>query len=179
MHRQQDASHRTFLSFALLGLCCSAAIYSSSLLAATATDNLSVTATVVNNCTISTAAVAFGNYDPIVANAATALDNTGTVTVTCTNGASTTVTLGQGANADVGSTDAIPLRRMTDTTNFLAYFLYSDAARTVVWGNTALTGVAHTGTGAATALTVYGRVTAGQNVPAGSYSDTVVATITF
>jgi spore coat protein U-like protein len=41
------------------------------------------------------------------------------------------------------------------------------------------TGVAHTGTGSATAITVYGQMAAGQNVPAGSYADTVVATVSF
>lgn len=148
--------------------------------AATATDNLSVTASVAANCSISTAAVAFGAYDPIVTNASAALDGTGTVSVTCTDGASTTITLAQGANADVGSTDDAPVRRMNDGgTNYLAYLLYSDAGRTTVWGNTAPTGLAHTGSGLVTNLTVYGRTTGGQNVPAGSYSDTVIATITF
>lgn len=147
--------------------------------AGTATGNLSVTASVAANCTISTAAVGFGAYDPIVTNATANLDGTGTVTVTCTNGSATTVTLGQGANAAVGSTDAAPTRRMVSGVNFLSYALYSDTGRTTVWGNTAGTGKAHTGTGTATALTVYGRVTSGQNVPTGSYSDTVVATVTF
>ena len=36
-----------------------------------------------------------------------------------------------------------------------------------------------TGTGAAQILSVYGRIGAGQNVPAASYSDTVVVTVTF
>lgn len=147
--------------------------------AATATSNLSVTATVSNNCTITTSAVAFGAYDPVSANASTALDGSGTVTVTCTSGASTTITLGQGANAATGSTDAAPLRRMAAGTNFLSYSLFQESARTTTWGNTAGTGKAHTGTGASAAISVFGRVTAGQNVPAGSYADTVVATITF
>lgn len=148
--------------------------------ALTQTSNLSVTASVSANCAISTAPVAFGAYDPTVVNASADLDGTGTVNVTCTSGASTTVTLGQGANADTGSTDAVPLRRMNDgATNYLAYFLYSEATRTTVWGNTAGTGLAHTGTGSQVGLTVYGRVTGGQNVPTGSYSDTVVATVTF
>jgi spore coat protein U-like protein len=140
---------------------------------------LSATSTVVNNCTISTSALASGNYDPVSANASTALDGTGTVTVTCTKDATTKITLGQGSNANTGSTDAAPLRRMTDGTNFLSYSLYSDSGRTTVWGNTPATGVDHTGTGTATNITVYGRVSAGQNVPAGSYSDTVLATVTF
>ena len=143
------------------------------------TANLSVTATVSANCTIATGAVAFGTYDPISTHALANLDGTGSVSVTCTSGAATTVTLGQGANAGGGSTDAAPVRRMNAGSNYLSSSLFSDAGRSTVWGNTAGTGVAHTGTGATTAITVYGRVGSGQNVPAGSYSDTVVATVTF
>src|SRR5690242_10156726 len=148
--------------------------------AATATSNLSVTASVSANCSISTAPVAFGAYDPVSTNASTPLNGTGTVNVTCTSGASTTITLGQGSNANTGSTDAAPARRLSDGgTNFLTYSLFQDAGRTTVWGNTGGTGVANTGTGTQTAVTVYGSVAAGQNVPAGNYSDTVVATVTF
>jgi spore coat protein U-like protein len=148
--------------------------------AATQTSNLSVTASVAANCSISTAAVAFGAYDPVGANASANLDATGTVTVTCTSGASTGITLGQGANADTGSTDDVPLRRLTDgSSNFLDYGLFTDASRSTVWGNTAATDVAHTGTGSSTNLTVYGRIPSGQSVPTGSYTDTVVATVTF
>ena len=148
--------------------------------AGTATSNLSVTATVSANCSITTAPVAFGAYDPVTANATTPLTSTGTVTVTCTSGASGTITLGQGSNPGGGSTDAAPARRLKDAgTDVLSYALYQDTGRTTVWGNTAGTGVASTGTGSAASLTVYGSVAAGQNVPAGSYSDTVVATVTF
>lgn len=147
--------------------------------AATATSNLAVSASVSNNCLIdASGGLAFGAYDPVSANAASDLDSSGTIAVTCTNGASTSITLGQGANAAVGSTDAAPLRQMNDgSTNNLSYNLYSDAGYTTVWDNS--TGVSYTGTGAADSVTVYGRVGAGQNVPAGSYSDTVVATVTF
>ena len=49
------------------------------------------------------------------------------------------------------------------------------------WGGKSAddTGKANTGTGANQDIDVFGRVTAGQNVPTGSYADTVVATITF
>lgn len=148
--------------------------------AATDTDNLSVTATVTANCTISTSPVAFGSYDPISSHAATPLDASGSLSVTCTSGSSAEVTLGQGANADAGSSDDAPLRRMSDDgTNFLSYALYSDAGLTTVWGNTASSDVELTGTGSAQALTVYGQVASGQSVPAASYSDTIVATVTF
>ena len=149
--------------------------------AATSTANLAVSATVTANCSISaTSALAFGAYDPVVANASTDLDGTGTISVTCTSGAPATITLGEGANANTGSTAAAPLRRMTDgSSNYISYSLYSDSGRTVIWGNDATVDVATTGTGAAEAHTVYGRIASGQNVPAGSYNDTVVATVTF
>ena len=142
------------------------------------TANLTVQATVDANCTISTTAVDFGSYDPIVAHLSADLNAQGKVTVLCTTGAAATVTLGQGANADTGSTDADPARRLKHgTTDFLSYTLYTTSGRTVEWDNA--TGVAHTGTGASTDLAVFGTLLHGQNVPVGAYTDTVVATITF
>ena len=149
-------------------------------LAASTSASLNVTATVSANCLISAAPVAFGAYDPVAAHATTALDASGAVSVTCTSGSAATITLGQGTNPNAGSSDASPLRRMSNgAAGHLSYVLYSDSGRTTAWGNTSLTGVAHTGTGSSTALTVYGRITSGQNAPTGSYADTVVATVTF
>src|SRR5437016_6746354 len=68
--------------------------------AGSASTSLSVTATVSNNCTISTAALAFGAYDPIVTHASTALDGTGTVTIACTKGATTTIGLDTGTRSE-------------------------------------------------------------------------------
>ncbi len=175
--------HLKRLNGRLLGLTVASALTlaaSSGVQAATATSSLSVTATVSANCTITTQPVAFGAYDPVVANATTPLDGTGTVTVTCTNGSAATITLDQGTDPEGGSTDAAPLRQMKDSgSDVLAYTLYQDTGRTDVWGNTTGTGEAVTGTGAADNVTVYGAVAAGQNVPANSYSDTVTATVTF
>ncbi len=144
-------------------------------LAQTAATNLAVSATVAKNCSITTTAVAFGSYDPIVANASTALDGTGTVVVTCTKGAGTRIDLGLGGNAS-GST-----RRMSGGIDFLTYELYQNTGRTTVWGSGAAAGqtIAAAPSKAARTFTVYGRVTAGQDVAAGSYNDTVVATINF
>lgn len=143
--------------------------------AQTATANLSVSATVVKNCSITTTAVAFGNYDPVVTNAATDLDGTGTVVVTCTKGAGTRIDLGLGANAS-GS-----IRRMAGGTDFLTYELYQNSGRTTVWGSGAAAGqtIAVAPSKAPRTFTVYGRVAAGQDVSAISYGDTVVATINF
>jgi spore coat protein U-like protein len=149
--------------------------------AGTASSNLPVSAIVSANCTIdASGGVAFGTYDPIVTNQSTALTASGTISTTCTNGASATITLGQGANADTGSTDTAPLRRMlAGTSDYLSYQLYSDSGYSTVWGNTAGTGMAVTGTGSAVSTTVYGSVAAGQNVKTGNYADTVAATVTF
>jgi spore coat protein U-like protein len=148
--------------------------------AATDTSNMAVSATVTANCTISAGALGFGDYDPVVTHASADLDSSATLTITCTNGSAATITLGQGSSADTGSTDTVPLRRMTDGTDFLSYYLYQEAGRTTVWGNDASSDVDYTGTGSeTTSTTVYGRASQAQNVPAGSYSDTVVATITF
>jgi spore coat protein U-like protein len=144
--------------------------------AATATANLNVSATVINNCVISTAALAFGNYDPVDVNAAANLDGTGTVTIACTKGSTATIGLGLGANAS-GST-----RRMTDGSgHYLTYELYQEAARTTVWENAGagLLSPAAAPSKAARNFTVYGRVDSNQDIEAGAYTDTVVATVNF
>jgi spore coat protein U-like protein len=143
--------------------------------AQTATANLGVSATVTANCSITTAAVAFGSYDPVVTHASSPLDGTGSVVVTCTKGAGTRIDLGLGGNAS-GST-----RRMAGGGDFLTYELYQDTARTIVWGSGAAAGLAigAAPSKAARTFTVYGRVAAAQDVRAASYGDSVVATINF
>jgi len=156
--------------------CTALALGARSASAATATANLAVSATVTNNCTISTAALAFGSYDPVVANASTDLDGTGTVTIACTKGSTATVGLGLGANVS-GTT-----RRLSDgSTNYLTYELYQDSGRTTVWGNSgaALLSPVAAPSKAARNFSVYGRVVSNQDVAAGSYTDTVVATVNF
>ncbi|MDB9308651.1 spore coat U domain-containing protein [Aphanizomenon sp. CS-733/32] len=150
-------------------------------MAGTATSDLTVSSNVVNNCTISTSSINFGNYDPISDNASSDLIGTGSVTVTCTSGASATITLDAGANPANGSTNALPLRRLSNgTTGYLNYYVVFQSGISVAyWGNTADTGVSHTGTGSASELNPIGTIPSGQNVPAGSYADTVVATVTF
>ena len=59
--------------------------FSQALQAATATANLSVTATVVGQCTVTApTTLAFGNYDPVTANASTDLDAQTNISVACT-----------------------------------------------------------------------------------------------
>ena len=167
-------------SILAVGVC---AVSVNSYAAGTATANLAVSASIASSCVIDlTTAVAFGAYDPIVANKAADLDNTaGRVSTICSNGFTATVTLGQGSHASTSpaSTAAAPLRRMSNGTDFLSYTLWSDSLGGTVWGNTPGTGKTTVGTGLPVALTVYARVPQNQNVPAGAYTDIVLATVTF
>ncbi len=154
-----------------------ALIISTPMFAATATSNLAVSASVAANCTISTLPVAFGPYDPLGANSTTPagdLAGSGSITVTCTKGGGATVDLGLGLYA-VGS-----VRNMSDATDTLTYELYTDSGHTTVWGSGATTNTI----GGATSKTprvipVYGLVPGAQYVGAGSYVDTVVATVNY
>ena len=144
--------------------------------AATATATLATSASVGNNCTITTTPVAFGAYDPVVANASANLDGSGTVTVACTKGATSTIGLDLGGNASSG------VRRLSNGSGaFLTYEFYQDSNRSTVWGNSggAVVSLAAAPSKDGRALTVYGRIPSNQDVPSGSYSDTVTATVNF
>jgi Uncharacterized secreted protein len=171
---------------AALGILALMVIAVSPALAGSATANVSVSANIVNVCTISTGAVAFGAYDPIVTNASTPLDASSTVTITCTKGASTTLGLGLGSNA------AGLVRKMKDSgSNLMTYELYQPPSSTpgaacsfsspTVWGNSGaglFTPAAAPDKNART-YNICGQVASGQDLPFGSYTDTVVATVNF
>ena len=145
------------------------------------TGSFQVSATINNSCQVSaTTNIAFGTYDTL---STTDTDAAGSVSVRCNQGVTNVVvTLDQGANPAAGSSAAAPLRQMASGTDRLPYQIYSDAARTTVWGDTAATGVTIAGPLAASAaevLPTYGRIAAGQDAPAGAYTDTVGVTATF
>lgn len=150
--------------------------------AATEVANLTVDATVLSSCSISTAPVNFGTYDPLGTHNTTPLDNSaGLVRITCANGLPVLVRLDQGGTPAAGSTAAAPDRQMAGPGpgDVLSYNLFSDAPGGIVWGDTAGSGIARVGTGLLDVLTIHGRVPAGQNPTAGVYADTVVASVDF
>lgn len=139
-------------------------------IAATATTTLAVSATVVNSCSITVGNLLFGNYSTA--------DVTGqsTITLTCTNGATYTIAADKGVNGTLAQ------RIMKSGTNSLNYNLYTDSARTIIWGDgtSSTVTIAGTGTGTSQTINVYGKIPAGQNtVKAGSYTDTVNVTISY
>jgi spore coat protein U-like protein len=167
---------RIFFALAALAVVSIAAESRLSGQATSSSSSLTVNATVSKNCTITTAPVNFGAYDPVTANATAPLDAIGTITVTCTKGAEAKVGLGVGSNGQ-GTT-----RRMAQgAAAFLTYELYKDASHSSVWGDTLDTGldVPAAPNRNPRNFTVYGRVAQAQDATVGAYTDTVVATVNF
>jgi spore coat protein U-like protein len=136
------------------------------------TAPFTVTATNATICLVSAATLNFGSTGVL----RSSLDNTSSITVTCTNAAPYTVALDGGLS---GATNPAQ-RKMAQAAQTITYGLYQDAGRAVPWGDSVgVNTMTGTGTGLAQTLTVYGRVPA-QNTPApGTYSDTVVMTISY
>jgi spore coat protein U-like protein len=131
-----------------------------------------VTATNVTICSVNASTLNFGSAGVLRA----ALDATTSISVTCTNAAPYTVALDGGLTGAANPTQ----RKMVQGAEQITYGLYQDSSRTVPWGDSAgVNTIARTGSGLAQGLTVYGRVPA-QNTPSpGTYSDTVVVTISY
>lgn len=114
-------------------------------------------------------AVSFGNYDWTVA---APTDSVGSITYMCSSPA--LVFLSQ------GSSGTYTQRTMISGTNSLGYNLYTDATRTQVWGDFFNGGTVQVApAGIPAQLAVYGRIPAGQNVPPGSYADSITVTFFF
>jgi spore coat protein U-like protein len=137
----------------------------------TATTSVPVTANVQSACTITATNLNFGNYTRAQ------LDGQSAIQLNCAN--ATAWNVGLNAGASPGAT--VATRNMTGPgSSQLAYSLFSNAGRTINWGNTVGTDtVSGTGTGASQTLNVYGRIPAAQSASTGTYVDTIVATITF
>ena len=141
--------------------------------ASTHTDTIAVSATVTENCVISASALAFGDVNTL---SGQAVDGSGTIDVTCTNETPWAVSAdaGQAEGASFGE------RKLVNGSDQLSYALYTDEARTNVWGEGEGATIGDTGTGSSQEKTFYGRVAANQtSAPAGAYSDTVTVTVSY
>ena len=141
--------------------------------AATTTQTFGVQLTITSSCTINGATTLdFGSNGVLTS----ALDQSSTITVQCTN--TTPYNVGLSSGAAPGAT--VTTRKMTNGAATINYSLYSNAGRTTNWGNTVGTDtVSATGDGASQAFTVYGRVPAQTTPAAGAYSDTITVTVTY
>ncbi len=152
-----------------------AALASTAAHAATDTAQFNVKLEITSSCTIGATAaddVDFGSH----ASTETNLTADGQLNVNCTPGTGYVISLDDGLNSAGGGVTA---RKMANGANLVPYQLYSDPARSNVWGSMSGTNtVGGTGTGAAEAIPVYGQADSA-NFPAGTYSDVVIATITY
>jgi spore coat protein U-like protein len=135
-----------------------------SVLAATATTNLQVSASVAATCRITSVNnIAFGEYD---VTSETPTDAQGDMSFKCTKG--TTY-----------KTYITGTRSMTNGTDNLSFQLYSDSNRSTVFP----TDNSGSGEQAANSSTItkniYGRIAAGQDVGVGNYSQTLTATVEY
>jgi spore coat protein U-like protein len=129
-------------------------------------------------CTVGSTGVAFGAYDP---RSATPDDSSGTIQADChPSDNAPNVEIGAGLYGTIAT------RRMSSGAATLSYLLYTSAARSVVWGDGTQGSITQTLTGGSVSGgtryfsgTIYGRIPAGQNVPAGTYNDTLMVTISF
>lgn len=129
-------------------------------------------------CNVSATGVNFGPYD---AAAPTPRDSTGTVTVSCDQNPPTDIAIAIGVSGTSGV--FIPrMMRNAARPDRLNYNLFTTPSRSTVWGD----GTAGTSTvflrnvnrNRPQTATIYGRIPAGQDVAVGSYSDTLIVTIT-
>ena len=135
-----------------------------------ATSTFAVTESAPATCSSSVGSLAFGTYAGASRNAQS------TLSLTCSSGTAYTIALSTGSNFSGGT------RRMKSAVNqFINYALYSDSARLVPWGTGASGGstVGGSGTGSAQSLTIYGTAPAATVPSPGSYSDSVVVTVTY
>ncbi len=143
-------------------------------------------------CTLSTSGLAFGTYVPTSASPVTA---NGSISFACTY-------TGAGFTADLtisaGNSGNYTVRTLKSGSQSLNYNIYVNAADTEIFGGASGNGVAGTyyyylcypgrpvscsggggQSGVQYVAPMYGLLPAGQDVRAGTYSDTIVVTLTF
>lgn len=138
--------------------------------AGTVTGTLAVSATVEQGCNLDVRPIHFTGLRSDAAKGQT----DSSLAVACTPDTPFVVSLDDGQHRAAGS------RRMASADgDFLAYELYSDAARTRRWGASLTESVSgQVSDGSPVTLPVYGRIEATQAV-AGAYSDVVTVTVSF
>ena len=134
------------------------------------------------SCTVSTTPVAFGNYSSF---SSSSTDSSGNISVRCQ--AFVALLIPYSVSLTTGGSGTYSGRTLRSGTSRINYQLYSDLTRTQVWGD---------GTGGSQPLpgsillslgslnvanthTVFGRILARQNSPAGTYTDTIQIVVTY
>ena len=131
-----------------------------------------------SSCRVSTTPITFAGYDIFQPSPT---DSTGTVTVFCTENPPDVVTVSIGPSPNSGG--FYPRRmRHAMLPDQLDYNLYTKSNRAVIWGDgtgTTSTESRRVNRNVPWNSTVYGRIPALQDVPAGQYFETLTITITW
>ena len=130
-------------------------------------------------CSVASTPVSFTSYDVF---AAAPAYSTGTVSVSCNNPNNQPMPVSIAINSGSSGTFNPRQMRATVGTDRLNYYLFTNPARTVIWGD---------GTGGSSTVSntvsrsapwnasIYGSLPQRQNVRAGTYNDTIVVTVTW
>ena len=128
-----------------------------------------------NSCSITVSGLSFGSYNVF---SVSDVQSTGSVVLRCGNNVTAVeITLSRGQSSTFSP------RVLVSSGESLDYNLYLDAARSLVWGD----GTSGTQTFQSSSfakrqnvpVTIYGAIPASQDVRAGTYTDSITATIVF
>jgi spore coat protein U-like protein len=144
---------------------------SESALANSDSDILTVRVTVQEACSITGSTIDFGTYS---AGQQAALDAQGAISYSNCGAGTLNISLDGGTAGNVAN------RAMSSgNSGSLSYQLYRNSARNQVWGSGADAQQVVLLVPDSGSVPVYGRIPGGQNVPSGTYTDTVNVTLTF
>jgi spore coat protein U-like protein len=135
------------------------------------------------NCSISVGTFNIGTYAPLSGSSSNGSSN---ITIQCTVTLVPLISAAYQISLTTGSSGSYTTRKMTNGSYLLNYNIYTDPARTTIWGN----GTAGTSTIDDSYLNLLvlsvtrnyamnGFIPASQNVGPGVYNDSITATVTF
>lgn len=163
-----------FIRLCVLSLLSAGLWANGSAVAGTSTGTLNVSATVNHSCrSLTTAPMNFPDYR---ATEAAPTDASTQFSVRCTLGTPVNIGLDKGL---IGASESA--RQLANGSSRLSYNLYTSAARTTVWDNSA-SRITASGQGLGTdmSFTVYGRIPAGQfSAAPGAYTDTITVVVSY
>ena len=140
-------------------------------------------AAVIFTCTVSATGIAFGNYNPLSSTGDSAV---GSWTVTCNATGSGSATVAGTLTLSTGFSGSYAARKMKSGTNALQYNIYLTPSYAQIIGDGSAGTFAPSDSGTVTAGQVYqvtgnmyGFMPPSQDVPAGSYTDSIVVTVTY
>lgn len=139
--------------------------------AADSTTDFQVRVVIASSCNVGAVTATDVDFGTLQATATNATA-TGQLNVYCTVGTPYTIALNAGSNASGG------IRRMRNGTSYIEYGLYRTAGTTQPWSDQPGEIHSGSGSGAVQQIPVYG-VVPNAFGPAGSYVDTVTATLTY